>query len=76
MSKSKTKPDISYENGRWSIGNFSTSAPNKLINHLRKRYQMEMSLEDVKALAVGESPAETAAPPAPPEDSADENKES
>ena len=62
---SKKKPDISYENGRWSVGSYSTSVPNKLINHLRKKYQVEISFQDVLALA---APAATAVPepPAPP----------
>lgn len=72
MSKSKSKPEISYENGRWSVGSYSTSVPNKAVNYLRKR-GTDISLEDVMALATAEPPVATAEPPAPPEESADNN---
>ena len=74
MSKAKAKakqPEITFENGRWSVGSYSTSLPNKLINHLRKKYQVTISLKDVMALT---APTVTAVPETP--DSPDNNKES
>ncbi|MCA9900638.1 MAG: hypothetical protein KDK05_00570 [Candidatus Competibacteraceae bacterium] len=60
MSKSKT-PAVTFANGRWAVGGYSTSLPNKLINHLAKRYQVEISLPDLMALSQN-APASDDAP--------------
>lgn len=75
MSK-KQKPTITFADGRWTVGSYSTSVPGKLINHLRKKHQVEMSVNDVLALATTapDAPVETAVPAAPKPDA--ETKES
>lgn len=65
-----SKPTITFKNGRWAVGNYSTSAPNKLINHLVKQYRVTISIEDVLAMTA-ETPKETAVSTAPPQDDAD-----
>ena len=71
MAKKSKTPELTFENGRWAVGIYSTSVPGKLVNHLRKRYGVEISIEDVMALA---APAATAVPETP--DPPDDNKES
>lgn len=66
MSKAKQKHDITFQNGRWAVGSYSTSAPNKLINHLRKR-GVDVSLAEIMALATA-PPVETAVITAPEPD--------
>ena len=60
MAKKSKTPEVTFENGRWAVGIYSTSVPGKLVNHLRKRYGVEISIEDVMALATAESSVETA----------------
>jgi hypothetical protein len=66
MNKKTDKPAITFANGRWSVGSYSTSAPNKLINHLRKR-GVDVSLAEIMALATA-PPVETAVITAPEPD--------
>ena len=72
MAKKSKTPEVTFENGRWAVGIYSTSVPGKLVNHLRKRYGVEISIEDVMALA---APVATAVAEDPPE-TPDDNKES
>jgi hypothetical protein len=67
MSKAKSTPAITFANGRWSVGSYSTSAPNKLINHLRKR-GVDVSLAEIMALTAADAPVETAVITAPEPD--------
>lgn len=69
MAAKKSKmPEVTFENGRWAVGIYSTSVPGKLVNHLRKRYGVEISIEDVMALAAPVATAVTEDPPEPPDD--------
>ncbi|MCB1719867.1 MAG: hypothetical protein KDK05_32495 [Candidatus Competibacteraceae bacterium] len=67
MAKKSKMPEVTFENGRWAVGIYSTSVPGKLVNHLRKRYGVEISIEDVMALAAPVATAVTE-PPEPPDD--------
>lgn len=71
MSKSTSKkPAITFENGRWSVGSYSTSVSGKLVNHLRKKYGVDISINDVLAMAALTATAVTEP------DTPDDNKES
>ena len=69
MAAKKSKvPEVTFENGRWAVGIYSTSVPGKLVNHLRKRYGVEISIEDVMALAAPVATAVAEETPEPPDD--------
>ena len=69
MAAKKSKmPEVTFENGRWAVGIYSTSVPNKLINHLQKKYQVDMSYDAVMALAAPVATAVAEETPEPPDD--------